>query len=339
MSVSSSSAANPPAKARRAARPAIEARSARFRVPTAVWIVLALVVGMGIGALGMRQRYKAKDVVAAVNGTTIDKETFFHRLELTAGPTVLHQMVGEELQLQFAQKLGVAPTQAEVDARFAQMRNQPHFDQNLAASQQTVEEFKRKIAVQMASAAVLGKGQAVTEEEMRAYYRTQTDPHNPRAQFYTPATATVAVIVSPTEAASQKVLHEMANGMPFAVAARTFSKDRSRAKDGVLPAIVRGRTRLSQVPGMEDAIFNLKIDGQLGPRKFAGSWWIIRCIDKTGAVTQPFAKVKEECRTGAMVVKSLPANGKKTEQSFEEFQKTANIQAFWPEYAAALSVK
>lgn len=335
-------AAEKPAQARRrAATPlaAETARSRRLRIPPIVLILLALVAGMAVGALVARQHYKAKNVVAAVNGVVITKDDFFHRMELASGPQILHQMVGEELQLQYATKMGLAPTDKEVDAQFDQMSKMPGFWQKLAASNQSVEDFKRTIRVQLAAAAVLGKGQRVTETEMRAFYKAQTDPRNPKAQFYTPATVRIEVIITKTEARAQAALHELAGGSSFAAVAKTYSQDGSHLNGGLLPPFAQGRTKVSQVPGLEEAIFGLPINGQLGPQKFAGAWWIIRCVDKSAAVTQPFDQVKDECRNGVLVAKGLSANASKTQQAFHDFQKSATIQAFWPQYSQALAVK
>ncbi|HZT44237.1 MAG TPA: peptidyl-prolyl cis-trans isomerase [Chthonomonadaceae bacterium] len=329
-----------PARRRAATSLATETtRSWRLRIPPVVLILLALIVGLAIGVLVARQHYKAKNVVAAVNGEVITKDDLFRRMELAVGPQALHEMVGEELQLQFARKMGLAPTDAEVEAAFQRLSQQPHFTERLAASHQTADEIKDHIRIQLASAAVLGKGTHVTEADMRAFYNANIVKNDPRAKFYTPPTITVAVIRTRTEDEADKALHALTTGAAFATVVKDYSIDRgSKANNGVLPTIVRGRTRMSQIPGMEDALFQLQIGSQMGPRKFAGSWWIIRCLDKSAEVIQPFDKVKEDCRTGAMVMKGIPVNARNIQAEFSKFQKSANIQAFWPEYSQAIGV-
>ena len=107
----------------------------------------------------------------------------------------------------------------------------------------------------------------------------------------------------------------------------------------MIPTIVRGRNNLGKINGLEDAIFDLKIGSDLGPRQFAGAWFIIKCLDRQSARTLPFDQVKEECRAGAMLVKGLPVNGKKMEGEFQQFQKDSLCQAFWPAYKEVVKLR
>ncbi|HLV80979.1 MAG TPA: peptidyl-prolyl cis-trans isomerase [Chthonomonadaceae bacterium] len=327
------------ARRRAAAAPAPEqTRERRLRVPTFAWVLLALIAGMAIGAIAMRQHNKAWDVVAAVNGTVIHKDDFFRRLQIANGPVVLHQMVGEELQLQFAQKKGLAPTDAEVEAAFTRMSRQPNFAQRLQATNQTVEDIKRALRIQLASAAVLGEGQKVTEADLHAFYEANINPSDPRSKFFTPAAISIAIIRTHTEAEGRKAMQDLHNGISFATVAKHYSFDPSKANGGLLPTFPRGRTAARNIPGFEETVFAMPVGSTLGPREFAGAWWIIHCLDKSAQVVPPFEKVKEDCRAGALVMKGAPVNAKKTQEEFTAFQKSARIQAFWPQYSQTLQV-
>lgn len=314
-------------------------RSLKFRVPRTVWILLSLIVGMGIGALTMRQRYHADHAVAAVNGMVLTQEDFFSRLEQAKGPAVLQQMVTQELQLQYARKLGVAPTEAEISAHYDRMRQDPQFAKQMAANRQTPEDVRQWIAFELAWAAVLGQGQKVTEADMRAFYRAQTDRRNRHALYYQPETATISVIITPGEADSRKALSALARGVPFAKAAATYSTDRSKKNGGVLAPVVQGRTGFSHIPGLVEAIFGMKVHDQLGPRRFAGYWWIIRCMDKTPETILPYEKVREYCRRGALIAKGASAHARKIQQDFASFCKDSAVQAFWPQYSQAVQIR
>lgn len=93
-----------------------------------------------------------------------------------------------------------------------------------------------------------------------------------------------------------------------------------------------GRSPLRRVPGLEAAVFNVDKGSQIGPKQFGGVWWIIRCVNKQPAITQPLEDVEDDCRTGVMLAKGLPVNSTKVNADFEAFEKSANIQAFWPQY-------
>lgn len=328
-----------PVTPRRAAIPRSETTRPRGVSPFFVvfLVLLALGIGAGIGVLVMRQRHRARQIVASINGVNITDEAFYRRLELASGPAVIRQMVGEELQAQYAKKLNVFPTDAEVEARYAEASKQAGFAQNLAKTGQTIEEFKRSLRLGMAQEAVLNRGVQVTDADIHKFYTLNTDPKNPKARYYTPEITQIAVIVTTTEADVKAAQTALNQGVSWQDAAKKYSKDRSKDSGGLMPPIPRGRTRTSQVPGMEDAIFGLKIGEQLGPRKFAGAWWLIRCLDKKPAVTRPFEEVKEECKTGAMLTKGLPANAPKTQTDFADFQKKATVQAFWERYKNAVN--
>src|SRR5579871_573221 len=324
-----------PGAARRqaAARMPETARSRQFRLPVFVPALLALILGMGIGALTVRHYSHADSAIAAVNGTVLTKNDFFHRLERATGPAVLQQMINEDMQLQYAQKLGLAPTEAEIHAAYERMRQQPHFAQQMATSRQSPEDIRHRIAVDLAGVALLGRGQKVTEADMRAYYRAQTDKRNPRALYYHPATATIAVIITPSEVDSRKALSALAEGAPFAKVAAVVSKDQSKKNGGMRPPSTQGRTGLSHIPGLVEAIFGMKVHGQLSPRRFAGFWWIIRCLDKTPETIQPYEQVREYCRRGALVAKGFSAHARQTQQDFTAFCKGSQVQVFWPQYS------
>src|SRR5258708_7092813 len=99
--------------------------SARWMV--ALGLVVGMIVGAGLGALLIRQRYRSHDVVVAVNGKIITKDEFFTRLQKQGGAVVLRQMVNEELVLQYAAKKGLLPTDSAVNARYAAQSRQRDF--------------------------------------------------------------------------------------------------------------------------------------------------------------------------------------------------------------------
>src|SRR5579883_2436003 len=117
------------APARRLATPATTQRSRKPSRGVALALVsISLVLGGIIGAALMRQRYKAQQVVLAVNGAIITKDELFRRMEQALGHRIAQQMVNEELYIQFARAKGVAPTEAQVEAAYQKLLSQPNFD-------------------------------------------------------------------------------------------------------------------------------------------------------------------------------------------------------------------
>src|SRR5579862_2809335 len=100
--VQAAPAATPLARRRPAApRAKAEDRRKRFNWLVIACMALSLCIGFGGGALWMRRRQQGQEVIFAINGTTIDKNTLFHRLDTTSGTDVVHTLIEEELLLQF----------------------------------------------------------------------------------------------------------------------------------------------------------------------------------------------------------------------------------------------
>lgn len=329
------------AKAAGAGKNASKAAAGNMRPTPLMWIavVVALIVGLLVGALIMRQRAKAHQVMVSVNGTVITRDAFFNRLQQVAGMATMHKMVEEELQIQFAQKKGLAPTDAEVNAKYAQASRQPNFDQILAANGQTRDSYKHGLRVKMAQTAVLVHGVNVSEADMRSYYKSQINPQNPQAQFYRPETIVLRAIATASRQDAARAMQDLARSTPFELVAQSYSRDASKTNGGLLNPIGRGRSDLRKVPAVENAVFALKVGGQLGPVALGKQWWIFRCEEKMPPTTLPYQKVRDDCRTGAQLVKGVARNGRTIEAEFQKFERTSNLQAFWPQYQPALGNK
>lgn len=304
-----------------------------------VWVLLSLAIGIAIGVFGMRSRYRALEVVASVNGTTITKDELFGRLQSEFGQATVRQMINEHLQLQYAKDQGVLPTDEEVEARFKKLSEEPGFDEGLRQRGIDAAAFKRQLKLSLAQAAVIGKGVDVTDEEVRKFYKENIDKSNPQALFYTPDMVQLAVIVTQTKAQAQTALKELNEGKPWEEVVEKHSQDSSKMNKGILPPTFRGRTNSTQVPGLDATIFAMKQGDQVGPRQFAGAWWIIRCLDRKSEVIQPFEKVVEQATTGATLVKAGPDRMKEAEAGFAEFRAKAETNAFWPQYSDAVKVQ
>lgn len=309
------------------------------RLPVWSLVLLGLIAGLLIGVLVMRQRARAQEVVVAVNGVVINKEAFFHRLQIISGVPTMHKMVEETLQFQFAQKKGLAPAEAQVDAEYAKISQKPGFDQMLAVSGQTANDLKQNLRLEMAKSAILTEGITVSEAEARQYYQTQLDTKNPHALFYHPETITLRAIETQSRDEADKALTELAAETPFELVVATYSQDSSKNNGGLLNPLLRGRSPLHASPALEGTVFNLNVGRRLGPEMFNGHWWIFQCVDKSAASTVPYTAVRDQCILGAKVLKGGALNNQKIEAEFVAFQQSANMQAFWPQYQAAINTK
>lgn len=321
----------PVAKPRRAATVTTSASQGGKKPSPVLMVSLVLIgvlVGGAAGIQAMRLRNQARKALVSVNGIVINQDELFPRLERAAGKQGMTKMIQETLQLQYAKSKGVVPTQAQIESRYAEFAKRPNFEVNNAARNIYPEDVKQQLRIVIAKEGVLSKGLTATDAEVKSFYQKNVKPKNTNALFYEPESIRMAVIVTPTQEQARVALRELDKGIPFGTVARNHSKDPSAVSGGYLNPVKRGRTPSSRIPGMEDAIFGLKIGQRLGPRQFAGTWWIIECVDKTAAVTQPFETVKEECRRQVLFAKGKALRGKQVDEEFNSFTEKASIKAF-----------
>ncbi len=302
-----------------------------------IWVICALLVGAVGGGFVVRQRFRAKEVVGAINGVPIKDYTLYHYLEKSTGRAVMEQLVQDELALQFAKKKGVPPSDAEVDKRYDKQAKGRDFDLRIANIGWTPEDVRRLLRVRVAQANVVKQGVSVTDAEVRGYYNANINHGNATAQYYTPESVQVAAIVTGKETKARQALRDLNDGVRFDTVVNKYSEDTSRKTGGVLPPVFHGRANLSKLPGLEQTIFAMKIGQQIGPRKFGGAWWVIRCLDHKPETTQPFDSVKDECRDAATLAKGLRLNTARINSEFDEFKKHSTIQMFWDQYKGVVS--
>jgi parvulin-like peptidyl-prolyl isomerase len=300
-----------------------------------------LVVGIACGILVSHKSIgPSSGVVATVNGTEITQDQFMHGLETasTTGPTgpmgvvVLRKMVDDELTVQFAAKMGVPPTQSQIDTRYNQLSKQPDFAERLTRSHQTEQDAKHVIEVSLAQQNVWSKGVTVTDADVRAYYASLSSPANPRAPYYRPETVSVERIGNDDPAQIERAISDLDHGGSFPAVARAYSKDPSASNGGVMPPIRRGSQEARSLPGLEERLFGLKPGQRIDRLKSGKAIWIIQCISHQPEASVPFAKVKDDCQAGATVAKGLKTYGKERAQQFQDFRKSASIMILWPQY-------
>ena len=303
------------------------------------WVAagLGLLIGFGTGYLVVRHRHEGQNVVAAVNGVPITKDQVFARLLVAAGQPVVHRMVEEELQLQFAAHQHLPPTDAQVKVRYDSVKKDPQFLPALVASGMSLDDYKHSLRVRLAQANVLTNGITVSDAEVRDFYNAQSNPKNPQAQFYRPATMTFRVIATASQSSALKAIAELNTNTPFELVASAYSADPSKNAGGLLAPLQQGRSPLSQAPLLETALYSMKVGQLYGPVNFNKGWWIFRCEDKSTGHALSFDSIKDEARLGAAIVKGTRLNRVKVEQEFAAFEGGSSLQAFWPQYQHAVT--
>ena len=296
-------------------------------------------LGIATGGLVMRQRARAHQVIASINGQTLMQDGFYHLLENKDGVPILQKMASDTLQQQYAQKLGVLPTAAAVEARYKEISNRPEFGAYLTRTRMSVEDVKDGLKTEMAVNAIIARTVNLTDADVLAYYQKQIANKAVPSRYYTPETVKIAIISTHTEAECRKALQALEQGTSFAEVAAKYSIDESRNRGGALAPIARGNPLYSKLPGFEDLVFHMDTGQQIGPRQIGPLWVILRCQEKQPAETRPFEKVAYECRAEAALAKMSPAQRATLRADYEKFHENAKISVFWGQYKYVLGGK
>lgn len=231
-----------------------------------LWCVPALALALGAG--GCKKAVPA-NVAATVNGRAItyaelDKQfarsfpsqpeglsqdqVQFQKLEL------LRVMIDEEIMLQRAEKLGLIATDAEVDAKFNEIRapyTQEEFQKQLDAQKLTVEELKGKLRRDLSVEKLMNKEIisqiSITDKDISDFFNSNKGAFNYPENSYHVA----QIIVTPApdsnvrnlkrdkaaneEQARRKVQMleaRLRQGEDFAALAQNYSEDPNSAPNG-----------------------------------------------------------------------------------------------------------
>jgi parvulin-like peptidyl-prolyl isomerase len=307
---------------------------------------LSLCVGLALGLFGVYTanvaRRTSSEQMAIVADIPITKTQFHHWLELQAGSEVLNEMVNDELVLQFAKLRNLVPDDSAVEERVRSVRANTSFAEQIDARRLSSAELARDCRIQVILEKIYGKGAAVSEQEMLAYYASQCDPKSPASKFYSPQVAHVSELAMITEEEARRAEADLQSGVPFAEVALKYSKDRTAMSGGEAPPIVRGRSVLSKIaPEFEKAIFELKPGEWTRSYRIANGnlWMLVKCNSIVPAKTQSYAQVREECRWQAAALKSGQAGISKLAADFQDFRHKALVQVFWEQYYYDLTGK
>lgn len=282
------------------------------------------------GALLMRARHRRylTGTLVAVNGVVIKRSELNDELYTRHGAATLQTLVDRELRAQFVRAHKAAATDEQVEARFKLEAQMPDFFATLSGVGASETDYRGSLRRVLGEINLMTKGVDVSEAEVRAFYRRNINPANPRALFFTPPEVTLAVVATPNADIANRALSELKSGRPFGEVAARHSIHETGPRGGVVPPYALGRSFTAAVTGLDAIARGLDEGRQTGPVNRNGVWWIVRCIARKPAVTRKYEDVKETAKLFALVEKGVPKNKQRLDAEFQEFRKKANVQRF-----------
>jgi peptidyl-prolyl cis-trans isomerase C len=280
-------------------------------------------VSLAIAAEKASNEGKAKgnEKVAVVNGTLITRADFDREMETIqkqfvamgqpVSPermsqirnNVLDNLISSELLYQQAEKDGIQVEPAEIDKKFATLKqrfpDEAEFKKILEKMNLNEETLRSQlqrglIVEQLVDKEVIQKI-TIPDTEVKSYYDGNpamfTQPEQVRASH-------ILIKVDKSADASQKELarkkieeiqQKIKDGGDFAALAKEFSQCPSSAKGGDLGYFRRGQ----MVKPFEDAAFSLKAGEVSDIVETQFGYHIIKVVDKKAEAVMPFDEVKE----------------------------------------------
>lgn len=292
----------------------------------------------------------AQDVVRAplieINGQLINKAEFLAAFEKSLQKdqpltgiereelqrSFLVQLIDRELIHGEARRLGIAVTEADIEAALQSHRQDypgAAFETMLQERGLTLEDWRDELRESLIMEKLLEEAVysrvEVSEMEVAAYYEANRD------QFDRPAQVRARQILVATEAEGQKALAQLRQGQPFAEVAREYSLSPDAEQGGDLGFFSRGE----MPPEFDAVVFDLPVNRLSELVKSEYGYHIFLVEEKRQAAQLKQKEVIEEIRT--------LLEGQKKEEVYlewlQELRSKAAISVDWTQLEAKKAPK
>ena len=267
-------------------------------------------------------------------------------LRLPTGQAVMQQLVQGLLFEGLAQDQGLAPTDAEVDAQFnniklvQEIRNVKPFDQVLADNGLTEDVVKEtQIKPLLSQVKLLTKGVTITDADIKTYYDANKDKSVTDNGFTKPERVHIKKIAVATEAEATAIAADIKSGKS------TFDKEVSKSLDkstpdgdfptwiAIDPATPGSEVLTKPLTTTPEGSLTapIPIPGPAGP-----TYWLVQVVKKEKKEVMPLDQVKDLVHAVLLQQKA----GQNTEgqtalqQQLRDFQTASKVTIAGPQYAA-----
>jgi foldase protein PrsA len=230
--------------------------------------------------------------VAAVNDQKITRADFDKKLESSpAGKQVLTQMVQQDLVDQYGRDHKIDVTQAEIDAKEADIKSKyppGQFDMLLKQQGLTETDVQNILRQQIVIEKAVAPNVHVSDADVASYFAKN------HTLLDKPAQVRARHILVADEATAEMIYKKLKAGGDFIALARQYSTDPStKDKGGELGFFGRGQ----MVPAFQNAAFALPVGAISEPVKSPFGWHIIQVEDRKPATKATLASSAAQIRT------------------------------------------
>lgn len=260
-----------------------------------------------------------------------------------AGRLVIQQMLQNLIFEGLAQDQGVAPTQAEVDQQYANIkmiqeaRSTKPFEQALTDAGLNSDVFKDlQVKPQLAELKLLTKGATVSDADIQAFYTANKDK-----AFTKPARVHIQRIVCATLPQAQQISKAIAGGQTFgSQVAQSLDKS---TPDGDVPQWIPLDPAPPSLSSLIGPIKTAAVGSVTPPITVAGpngqkTYWLVKVVDRVDKKeVLPLDQVKDLIRTQLLQQKAQadPSAQQTFQTELRDFETAAKITAA-PQYASVV---
>ncbi|MDO8976681.1 peptidylprolyl isomerase [Reyranella sp.] len=211
-------------------------------------------------------------------------------------PQMLRQMIDERLQVQDSKKLGVKPTDAEIQNRYSEIERaaglgRGQFRQYLQSVGITPDIATQQIEAQIAWAKIIRRkvrsqvdvSDAEVDDAMSRMRSNVGKTETRVAEIFVPVDR--ADSVEEGKRSADRIMEQLRRGAPFAAVAQQFSQGASAAAGGDLGWVLPGALD----PSLEAAIERVQPRTFSDPVRSASGWHILYVVDR-----RPFAAARPD---------------------------------------------
>jgi len=230
-----------------------------------------------------------------VNGKEVKLDEVRDRAVLYHGPYVLQEMVVEMLLGQEAKRRGITVTDAEVEEKIKELRQEgglmteAALDFYLRRMGYTRGWMRQKAYDYVLIEKVLGDQVYVSDKEVAAFYNQFRD------RYRRTESVDFRVLVQPTEKDAQAALAQMRSGRTFQQVAKDLAPADEKPTAGELHSYERGQGPMPAE--LEAVLFTAPLDQVVGPIKSTGGYYLLKVAKKRDAYQFSLDETKDTIRT------------------------------------------
>ncbi|MDQ0229824.1 peptidylprolyl isomerase [Metabacillus malikii] len=254
------------------------------------------------------------EVVAKVGKENLTKDDLYTFFVEQNGEAAVETLITQSIIDQEVKKEKISVTDKEIDEEVKKtiesIGGEEAFQQALASSGVTEEDFKKNMKTNMEIEKLLEPKIKITDEEMQKHFDENKETYAVQEQVE------ASHILVEDEATAKEVKKKLDEGGDFAELAKEYSTDTGSAQaGGELGFFPKGQ----MVAEFEKAAFAMKVDEISEPVKSQHGFHIIKVTDKKEAEEANFEKSKDEIKDYLFSTKMQEESPKWLEEKKKEY--------------------